>query len=822
MSRTGLTYMMTDFDAFMDAVTNAYGRDIWNTISNDAKLHSSEFADMITAVDGVDAVYLKNGDVAYYTYNGSFVGNASTIENAVNSNASAGRVLTEVRQPAELSVEAQTGEVVATSGMKTVSGGAKVAATMGKVATGVAAVATGVQLGAIIDSALYNANPDFWDEHGMSALNPQTWDSLCSTQEGKDVFNFVFGINKESGETQAYIDEEAFAYIAAYMASQGAFSGSETICEITQEEKQSLYLNNTTSINLSPTPIYFNMFGSVATSQYEAHASNDTAKCCWYGKVNEKNSGSAILFADTVRFNVIYTPPGDSPQTLPTSQITMLGKTYYYRLAMNGGSYPNNPSNFSINGVFNELNESLTIEQLAARIAYIMLYGTETSTEPVEGISKQDGATLPTGITAGMTIPEVLAYLQTTYPDLWDDAIENNVIQPDGSVKKYTYIPTGMPDNIPVDQITGQLKPTGGVDMLQGQLPVTPTSPQNIQGSLLNVATTQSAYNPQADLDDPNTPDTGEGNTPPAVLPTGSAQALYAVYNPSQSEVNSFGAWLWDSNFFEQLKKLFNDPMQSIIGLHKIFATPSVSGRGDIYVGYLDSGVPSNLVANQYTEVDCGEVSLYEYFGNVLDYSATDIYIYLPFIGIVPLDVEDIMRATINVKYKVDVLTGACLVMINVTRDGAGGQLYTYSGNCSVQYPLSSGSYMGIVASAVGIAGSIAGTILTGGAMLPVAIGAGASALNNMKSKVEHSGSLSGNAGAMGIKKPYLIIRRPQTAIADNFEKYKGGSNNIYGTLSTFHGFTQVKYVNLEGFTKATLSELLEIERLLKSGVLIN
>lgn len=160
------------------------------------------------------------------------------------------------------------------------------------------------------------------------------------------------------------------------------------------------------------------------------------------------------------------------------------------------------------------------------------------------------------------------------------------------------------------------------------------------------------------------------------------------------------------------------------------------------------------------------------------------------------------------------------MAQVYINRDNnAGGQLYCYAGDCAVKYPLSSGSYMGIVSSALSIAGGIVGTIASGGSMLPIALSSGASALNSARAHIEHSGSLSGNAGAMGIKKPYLIIRRPQTKIANNFNM-DGISENKFGVLSSFTGMTKVKYVHLENIP-CTGEELTMIEDILKEDVLI-
>jgi hypothetical protein len=295
---------------------------------------------------------------------------------------------------------------------------------------------------------------------------------------------------------------------------------------------------------------------------------------------------------------------------------------------------------------------------------------------------------------------------------------------------------------------------------------------------------------------------------------------LWAIYNPTQAQVDSFGGWLWSSNFVEQLKKLFNDPMQAIIGIHKVFATPHTGSTQTIVCGYLDSGVPSKVVTSQYTDVDCGSVNLREYFGNVFDYSPfTSVKMFLPFIGIVPLDVAYIMRATISVKYTVDVLTGACVANITVNRDGAGGVIFTYAGSAIVSYPISSGSYVGVISGALSIAAGIAGTVASGGMTLPAVAGA-VSGLSRAHTDIQHSGQFSGAAGAMGGKKPYLIIERPQTRIAANVDDYEGKPSNATLRIGDCVGFTRVIEAHLS-IPNAYASETTEILQLLKEGIII-
>lgn len=805
--------MGTEYQKLLDAVANYYGRgsDQWVEIARYG-LNADNCAEILKQTPNVNTVLSKDGSrILSYS-----VGETSSLASqgagaVVNSNTQVATLskTAELKYPAQMTIES-SGTVLAESGMKTVSTGATVKTVLGNVATGVLAVGCGVQLGALIDQTLYNANPDFWDSHNMESLNPQTWDSLCSSENGKDIFNMVFGINKDTGETQAYVDQQALAYITQYLVSQGVFS-TQSYYEISQEAAQIIGINTT---SLTPTEISEAML-SLPSVAYTFNVESGNPKMTWL-KNPSQSVNAYSLFASDAPFRLSVLKNGANWNTVTSSLATINGKSVYWATSVNGDT-----TITTITGNINEINDLLNYQNYP-KLSYILAYGTEVSGGGIDGITKQDGATTPSGITADMTIPEVIARLQTLYPSLFDDAIYNDVVQEDGTTERIIYLPVAIPDSVPLDDITGQLKPTGGVDSLQDDSVVDDNSPDDLIKTLIDIISTTDPYDPTKTPTDtgPNAPDTGNGTTPPIVLPTGSANALYSIYNPSQAEINSFGSWLWSDNFVDQLKKIFNDPMQAIIGLHKVFATPITSGTGTIKVGYLDSEVSSKLVSNQYASINCGTIDLYEYFGNVLDYTETEIYIYLPFVGIVPLNVYDVMRSSINVKYKVDVLTGACLCSVNVTRDTAGGQLYTYSGNCAVQYPLSSGSYMGIVASALGVASSVVGTIASGGAMLPLALGVGASALTSAKTRVEHSGSISGNAGAMGIKKPYIIIKRPQTAYANDFNYYNGIAQNEKVSLSTLRGFTKVKYVNLEGI-QATSKEMEMIENELLKGVLI-
>lgn len=775
---------------------------------------------------------------------GGYYGNATTaaekanidLNQALNSNntGTTTKLATKPKIPTNSTLNS-TGKVnlnteIAHIGGQSITDGALSLQTVG---VALAAVGVGIRLGKAIDSSLYNANPEFWDANGMSELNPATWGSITEGISEDDplyarwsasAFESIFKTNPQSGEAQMYLTEDQIAYLTAFMIDQGVYAPSGSAATV-----------DPTTINLyEPNkliqPIPFNMGGlyawrcnwSSSTSRYadcNIAVPSDVAVVYLIRNdlgVNDWGKYTLYFFSktpQTLTQNITFDTGTTQATTITLSQITSKnGTTLYGALTQGQGAGWRNMAGFPEEYVFP--NSPYTY--FANDCGYTVLFGNITH-GGIDGITDQEGATQfdASGVSDPSDIADVLAKLKAQFPK-WFDAtkgIRQVVIDENGDAETIDYYPVPIPDFIP-NNLT---QPTGGTDNATQQNP--DINPDTWPESLIQTIAQILLQDPVSDdTDTINPPDTGSGDTPSVITPTGSASALFSVYNPTQAQVNSFGAWLWSNDFVEQLKKIFNDPMESIISLHKVFATPSTGTAQNIYVGYLNSNVSSATVAEQYTDVDCGTITLSEYFGNVYDYADTKVDLYLPFVGIVNLNVSDVMRSTMHIVYHVDVLTGACLVDVEVTRDASGGVLYQYSGDCAVHYPISAGSYMGIVTGILSIAGGIAGTIATGGAAAPALIGAGAAA-SRLHTDVSRSGGFSGNSGAMGAKKPYLIISRPQTALPESYLEIEGMGSNKTVMLNTCAGYTRIKEVYLQGIGDATEGELNELETLLKAGV---
>lgn len=812
-----------DYQQMLDLVGAYYGSgsDQWLKVAGAQGASADELLKILQQTPGVETLVTESGQYAGWRLaSQESYGAVSNVGSLVNSNTAGGA--TSVQSSGMIQVPGQFAESAGNVAVKSgaVSTGAKTLQFVsGTVLPATIAVATGLKLGYTIDKALYDINPDIFTYNGVEFWNPDVMKdiSLIYREEGlplqEKLWNGLWGINQEDNTTQLYAEETQFAYMAGYMQQQGFFTRSIVYPSYKDGEHISVISHSDLSIAIDSIAQYSpNLFNRNRYNDILTHfnLNPDSPYTVSYTTGSRTFNGIQVYIITPAVDKVILNNP---IVYNPAKHNNYLSINDYYSISkygVNGYDYT-----LEVDASGNE-KYSKTVGTYVAYLTPYMLIEPHPGYPSVyqvfhasnignitegyiSGVNSQDDAILP-NLSTATDIESIKNLLKQQYPELWDSAVTNDVLQPDGSIKTFTYLPLPTPTS----KSKYDTQPTGdGSEQNQKDTDVKPDSNTQIKDS-----TTTTIVSPPTT---PNPPDTGGGDSPTVVPPIGKASSLWSIYNPTLEQVNQFGSWLWSSNFVEQLKKLFNDPMQAIIGLHKVYSPVQTTGQGTIKCGYLDSGVPCKLVSEQYVTVDCGSVDMQEYFGNVFDYPPyTEISIYLPFIGIRQLDPSDVMRSTISVKYHIDVLTGACLAEVNVQRDASGGTLYTFSGDAAVRYPVSSGSYMGIVSGLIGVATSI-----VSGNLLPALGGA-----TRLHTNVDRSGSFTGNSGAMGSKVPYIIISRPQAAMANKFETLSGYPSNTYTQLSACKGFTQVKYCHVENLS-ATETEKNEIERMLKEGVIL-
>ena len=264
---------------------------------------------------------------------------------------------------------------------------------------------------------------------------------------------------------------------------------------------------------------------------------------------------------------------------------------------------------------------------------------------------------------------------------------------------------------------------------------------------------------------------------------------LVKCYAMSAESINSLSEFLWSDSFVNVIKKLQNDPIQNIQKLCYYPFEVEKGAESNICIVNADSGITAPRVVKQFQEIDFGDLQITEYYGNSLDYE-TDIAIFLPFIGEKTLSCADIMGGTINLKYRVDILTGACVAIISTVRVQNGvtlkSVLYTFSGDMSNEVPLTA-SQNNFLKSLVSNPTDVEKTLTT------AATGGALSMIGGISHSYSHTGSIGGNVGFLSVLTPYLIIRRPVNVKPANYEKTFGYPACTSDTLANQTGYCRYK-----------------------------
>lgn len=382
----------------------------------------------------------------------------------------------------------------------------------------------------------------------------------------------------------------------------------------------------------------------------------------------------------------------------------------------------------------------------------------------------------------------------------------------------------------------------------------------------------------------PDFTEVSESISPGSTFPISfQSTGLCRVYVPSITDLNDLANYLWtDQTFLDTIKNIlinqFENFMEAVISLTMVPCQVPAGTAQSVKVMFLPTGLSFPPATQQFVEVDCGYVDITERYASALDYNPyTKVSLYLPFIGTVPLDTDEVMGHRVKCVYTIDIVSGACVAKIMVNYpDSSNGVLYQFSGHCSISMPLTAADFSSYYAAAMsglkmasgiaaagagapGLAGTLLGEptahpsstttttrttarnattgrqILTGtesretshtpgqASFKELATRASVNtvgAVINSKFSVEHSGGFTGNTGFLGVQTPYVIITRPDMCNPNEYGAYNGRPSMMYLYLGNLSGFTQVQNIKLTGIP-ATNPELGEIAELLKTGVIL-
>lgn len=321
------------------------------------------------------------------------------------------------------------------------------------------------------------------------------------------------------------------------------------------------------------------------------------------------------------------------------------------------------------------------------------------------------------------------------------------------------------------------------------------------------------------------------------------------VYPLTKSDVISLYGHLWDKTLVDDIKTItgvYSNVSDMILGLKWYYGINDVLSKSSSLC-YLTIGnkpfnydvnngehvfpvITTNPINEDFCVYDCGSVIVEPKLGNYLDYTETKYQLYLPFIGYVDMNPNDVVGSVVNVKYNINVITGESLCYITVTNPRSVGlkDMVTNVIPCNVSYDcpityqamadselrfintfgkaVQVGLSMATGAAAISSGGGAAGTM----ALANQAVSSVPNMFSMPTPNVERGSGLGGDTTILGSLVPYFMITRPQKVNA-NVEEMIGRASYTKGKLSEYSGYTKVEAIaNSNNVNNKYMKEILE------------
>lgn len=342
--------------------------------------------------------------------------------------------------------------------------------------------------------------------------------------------------------------------------------------------------------------------------------------------------------------------------------------------------------------------------------------------------------------------------------------------------------------------------------------------------------------------ENPEDDDPGDGDNesdpieyPDPVITPIAGRKFFALTSAQVSELTSF---LFNETFLNNVKRLWSEPGEYVIDLsyYPVDLTQTgidFSAAENISIGGVGSEILAPEILGGRPFIYMGDYTPKAYYNSYLDYAPyTRIEIYLPYIGMRPLDVNQIMGHSLHVGYYIDYATQQVMAAIGL--DGTpenplGTPINQYTGNLAVHVPLSGESAQQLLIGtinqgigAVGNAASIAGGIASSnpGQVVKGATGFIGNLIPEQVNRREY-GNITAMTGIYSPQQVFLLIDRPIAAEPTGFKDKLGYSASYGGKVSEFSGYLQCNQAQITQTGTMTKEECEEIVALLKGGIYI-
>ena len=343
----------------------------------------------------------------------------------------------------------------------------------------------------------------------------------------------------------------------------------------------------------------------------------------------------------------------------------------------------------------------------------------------------------------------------------------------------------------------------------------------------------------------PSTPDNPQPPTPPTddtsdpinpnniIVPTGNMVKYYVL---NSSDLQSIGAYLWNSDdsiynaIIKDLELMGSNPLDAIISVKAYpldinkFNTLSPTtfnieiGRASI------GGLKAHTIIQTKPLIDVCSFTIDRNYNDFMDFAPYTTYsIYLPYVGIIPLDTQGIYGKTIKVQLAIDIITGGGEYIISI-----GDAPIRYE-PCQIAVDISLSAIdnrervNNVISALSGTATATLGASLLGGNPMAIASATAGGIANTavsdaLSNKRKNSGQGGSILNFINPQQVYLIKSHVPYQEPSNYNIQYGYCCNRYGAISKIQGKVWVENPNLD-IVPCTENERSELKELLESGV---
>lgn len=136
---------------------------------------------------------------------------------------------------------------------------------------------------------------------------------------------------------------------------------------------------------------------------------------------------------------------------------------------------------------------------------------------------------------------------------------------------------------------------------------------------------------------------------------------------------------------------LTNNPIDTIVSLKYFPCTFSDVAPAVVHLGKYTTNIAATALGTSVRVIDFDPIAIWRHFGDFRDFEPyTQLSVYIPFCGVVPLKTADCMGKYVSVKLCIDTSTGAAAGFVIVSNTGSGGIcVATANGTAAIDIPVS-------------------------------------------------------------------------------------------------------------------------------------